>query len=201
MTKTSVSNHDHHHHEQETRSKVLFGFWCFILSDFILFAALFASYAVLKDHTYGAAGIQQIATLPYVLVMTLVILGCSLTAGIMLHAAKRGSKGGAMFWLLVTFILGLVFAWMDYSQLAHLYATGNTWQKSAFLSIFFTLIGVNLFHFAVALLWMFIVFFQTAAKGVSFFMETRLKCLTLFINFLNIVWVFVFIIVYMMGAI
>ena len=196
-----MTAHSHDHHEMETRSKVLFGFWTFILSDFILFAALFASYVVLKDNTYGAAGIQQVATLPYALVMSLVLLGCSLVSGFTLQAFKSSSKGGALFWMLVTFVLGLVFFGMDYNQLHHLYITGNSWHKSAFLSIFFTLIGMHMAHFFVALLWMLILFVQVMVKGTSFFMETRVKTLTLFINFLNMLWAFIFVIVYLMGAI
>lgn len=201
MTHTATHSQDHHaHHEHETSSKVLYGFWLFILSDFVLFATLFACYAVLSPNTYGGIGIQQVATLPYVLVASLLLLTCSFTYGLSAVSAQNLKKGLTQFWLLITLLFGLGFVGMEYHEFANLFLQGYTWQNSAFLSAFFALVGIHWLHTLVALIWIVILMIQLASHSISSTMRTKLACLGLFIHFLNIIWIFIFTVVYLMGA-
>ncbi len=197
MTADALDHHDHHH---ETNVKVVMGFWVFILSDFVLFAVLFASYAVLHNNTYGGIGIQQIVTLPYVLVESLLILSCSFTYGLSAICSQGNRKALVWFWLCITFLLGLAFVCMEYHQLAYLVEHGHSWQQSAFLSIFFRLVGIHGMHVVIALVWTVILLIQFLYKPLNE-MRTRLSCLGLFWHFLNIIWVFIFTVVYLMGVI
>lgn len=196
-----MSAHDLHHDHHDTGAKAIYGFWVFLLSDLIMFAALFASYAVLHNNTFGAAGISQVASLPYVLVVTLVLMVASLVMGFGSACSHANSKGGTLFFVLVTLVLTVVFFGMQYHQLAALYQTGNSWTRSAFLSCFYTLIGMHLFHIMCAILWAVILLIQVSMKGLTSVMKTRVRCFTLFMHFLNILWLFIFVIVYLVGAI
>lgn len=193
---SNVHTHDHH----DSGAKSIFGIWIYILSDAIMFAALFSAYAVLHDQTYGAAGIQQVATLPFILVATYVLLFSSLTVGFANVAMKKGCAKAAWFWLLVTALCSLAFVLMQETSFANLIYSGNTWQKSAFLSAFFTLVGCHWIHVIIGIVWAVILMIQMAYQGTSASMQTRFKCLGMFVHYMNVVWVFIFAIVYLMGA-
>jgi cytochrome o ubiquinol oxidase subunit 3 len=195
-----MTTHAHDHHV-EAGDRAIFGFWTFLLSDFIMFAALFASYVVLQHNTYGGIGIKDIVGLPYVLITGFALLVSSFTYGLSSVAFDRTRKAQALFWLLITFLFGLAFVLFEGHLFSVLIDTGNTWHKSAFLSIYFTLLGIHWFHVIVALLWAVVVFFQLSAKGLTSVMRTRLTCLGMFFHFLNIIWIFIFAIVYLMGAV
>lgn len=197
---TTHALHEHAHHD-DVPSKVIFGFWIYIMTDGILFAALFATYAVLHNNIWNGPGIQQIATLPYVLVQTLVLLTSVFTYGLASVALRGGHKNRILFWLTITFLLGLVFLGFEWQQFANLIAHGNSWQTSAFLSIFFSLVGLHGMHIVAGMLWIIILMIQLRMKNITATMQTRLACLGLFWNFLNIMWLFIFTIVYLMGAI
>lgn len=195
-----MTTHAHDHHV-EAADRAIFGFWTFLLSDFIMFAAMFACYVVLQHNTYGSIGIKDIVGLSYVLITGFALLVTSFTYGLSSVAFDRSQKGQTLFWLLVTFAFGLVFILMEWHQFAVLIDSGNTWHKSAFLSIYFTLLGIHWFHVIAALLWAVVVFLQLSAKGLTTVMRTRLTCLGMFFHFLNIIWIFIFAIVYLMGAV
>lgn len=201
MTAQALNNHhgQHHDHSHDASSRVIFGFWLFLMTDFIVFACLFATYDVLHNNTFGGPGIKQIASLSYVLVQTLFLLTSSLTYGFA-HIAQRKGRGSVMFWLTVTFLLGLAFVGFEFHEFANLIATGNSWQRSAFLSAFFTLVGIHGIHIVVGMLWIVILMIQMTKQNLSPTMRTRLTCLGMFWNFLDIVWIFIFTIVYLMGA-
>lgn len=193
---------DHHHdHHVQTEEKVTFGFWVYVMTDFIMFATLFATYAVLHNNTYGGPGILKMAGLHHVLVLTLILSVSAFTCGLAMVAKAKESLSGAQFWLVVTFLLGIVFLGMQYHQLAFLVHNGITWQGSAFLSVYFTLIGIFGLHLAIALLWIVILLIQFVSQGLTNTMKTRLTCLSLFWYFLNLVWILIFTIVYLSGAI
>ncbi len=198
---TQAHHDEHHHHQLEARDKVVFGFWIFVLSDFVLFSVLFVSYVVLHKNTYGGAGIHQVATLPYVLLETFLLLTSNLAAGFAYWAVNKKASGQTVFWLIVTFGLALLFVLMGFNQFHNLIASGNSWQRSAFLSSFFGLVGIHWLHVIVGMLWIVILLIQFGMKGASFTMQTRVRCLGIFWNFLNLVWLFIFVIVYLMGAI
>lgn len=191
----------HHHHSHDSESKVVFGFWVFILSDFILFAAIFATYAVLHGNTYGSLGIKQIMHLPSVLVQTIFLLTSALTYGLGVVALNAGNKRAVLLWLGVTFLLGALFIKLELRQFAHLLHSGYSWQTSAFFSSYFTLLGMQAAHLAFGLLWMLIVMVQLAQQDITATMKTRIACLGLFWDFLNILWICIFTLVYLMGAI
>ncbi len=201
MTTPAFNTTIHHIQHHDASSKVIFGFWIYILTDCILFASLFATYIVLYNNTYGGPGIAQVTSLPYGLIQTLIIIFSTLTFGFGFAAIYRGNRNQVMFWLVITFLLGLAFLGMEQQQFAHLLHQGYSWQTSAFLTVFFSLIGIYGLHILVALLWIIILMIQLSSQNLTSMMKTRLTCLSLFWNFLNIVWVFIFTIVYLMGAI
>ena len=200
-TEVLNDHHEHHDHHQEIASKVTFGFWIYILTDCIMFASLFATYSVLHNNTYGSISIHDIVCLPYTLVQTLILLVSTLTNGFMFSNILKRRPGHTMFWLGVTFILGILFFAMGMHEFIDLIHKGYNWQGSAFLSSFFVLSATLYIHIIVGLLWMIILMIQLSMKNVTHTMKTRFTCFGLFWNYLNIIWVIIFTIVYLMGAI
>ncbi|MDF2529153.1 MAG: cytochrome o ubiquinol oxidase subunit [Gammaproteobacteria bacterium] len=198
---TNTLNNEHHHGHEDPGPKVTFGFWTYIMTDFIMFAGLFATYVVLRNSTYGGLSIKDITNLPFVLTQTLILLASTLSYGFCNVASRNGNKAQVNLWLVVTFLLGLCFAAMGYHQLAALVASGSNWQTSAFLSAYFTLIILHGIHVVIGLLWIAVLMVQLMSQGLSPTMKTRLTCLSLFWNFISIVWIFIFTIVYLMGAV
>lgn len=196
---TDLHSTEHHSHD-DVHTKVVFGFWTFVLSDCVLFAALFATYAVLHNNVWDNIGIAQVASLPFVLMQSLVLLTCSFTYGLSFTGFHNGNKGQVLFWLLITLLLGIVFISLEYHEFAILLQNGHSWQNSAFLSIFFTLVGTHGFHVIAALIWTLILLIQIGHQGLTSTMKTRMTCLGVFIHFLNLIWIFIFTIVYLMGA-
>ncbi len=194
-------SHEHDHHEEEIASKVTFGFWIYLMTSAILFAALFATYAVLHNNTYGSVNIQQITILPCVLMQTGVLLASVFTCGISAIAFHKKSLLATQFWLFLTFILALFFVLMQWHGFVHLFKAGYTWQGSAFLSSYFTLLGMHFFNVIAGLIWIVVLMIQLAMKAPVAMMKTRLTCLGLFFSFLNIIWVAIFTIIYLLGAI
>lgn len=200
-TEVLHNNHDHHHdHEAEANSKVVFGFWIYILSDCILFSCIFATYAVLHTTTFGGPNAKELFSMPYVLVETFILLTSSVTYGFAMLGAHNNKKGQVLFWLLITFLLGLSFMAMELHEFHHLIIEGNGPDRSAFLSSFFTLVGTHGLHVTCGLIWMILLMLQVSKHGITSITTRKLTCLSLFWHFLDIVWIFVFTIVYLMGA-
>jgi cytochrome o ubiquinol oxidase subunit 3 len=189
---------DPHH---DTYSKAVFGFWVYIMTDCILFSVLFATYAVLHNSTFGGATSKDIYDLNYALIETLLLLTSSFTAGIVMLKAYKKEKSQTLVWLFITFLLGLAFVVMEVHEFRQLYLEGHSWTKSAFLSSFFTLVGTHGFHVSMGLLWMVVLGFQLFFKGITNHTFRRLTCFSYFWHFLDIVWIFIFTIVYLMGVI
>lgn len=181
--------------------RTLFGFWAYIMTDCVLFASLFATYAVLHVSTFGGPGAKQLFDLHNVLIETLALLTSSFTIGLAMLMAHRGSKGWTQVWLAVTVALGLVFLLVEVTEFRHLYESGNSWRRSGFLSAFFTLVGTHGLHITVGLLWMVALWIKVASLGLSRATMRRLGMLSIFWHFLDVVWIFIFTIVYMMGAV
>lgn len=189
---------DHGHHDADTTD--VFGFWIYILTDCILFATLFAAYAVLHKATYGGPDLKQLVSVPYVLVETMFLLASSFTYGLAMLGFYKKKQAQVVFWLIVTFICGLAFISLEINEFVHLVAEHHTWQSSAALSAFFTLVGTHGLHVSIGLIWMALLIFQLFKYKLSPTMGKRLTYLGLFWHFLVIVWIFVFTIVYLMGA-
>ncbi len=195
----SVAQHHAGAHESAGSNK-LFGFWIYLMSDCILFAAIFATYAVLSHNYAGGPGGKELFHLPYVLVETMLLLTSSLTYGFAMLALHRGSKQQVLLWLLVTFLLGLGFFGMEINEFGQLIAEGHGPQRSGFLSAFFTLVGTHGAHIFFGLIWMAVMMLQLALGGLTAVTRTRLLCLSLFWHFLDVIWIGVFTIVFLMGV-
>lgn len=186
--------------DKETHNKTVLGFWIYLMTDLTMFAALFAAFAVLRGNTFGGPAARDIINLPYVLIETLILLLSSFTCGIGVQAANNENKKSALVFLYSTFILGLSFVGMEIFEFIHLFQEGNTFQRSAFLSSYFSLVGTHGIHISVGLLWMFILFIYILKKGFTEGLIRKLTLLGIFWHFLDIVWIFIFAIVYLIGA-
>lgn len=182
------------------QDKVSFGFWVYLMSDCVLFAGLFATYAVLYTSTYGNASIQTIVDLPFVVIETLILLTSSFTVGLALLAAERGKKMLTFIALLATLALGYAFLFMELSEFARLVAQGSGPSHSAFLSIFFTLLGTHGLHVFLGSIWMLVLMAHVLWKGLSEGTTRKLLLMSLFWHFLDIIWIFIFTFVYLFGA-
>lgn len=187
-------------HQAEHFSKTILGFWIYLMTDCVLFAILFATYAVLHTKTFGGPSSYDLFSLPFVLTETLVLLTSSFTSGLALLDGEKTRKGKIIFWFAVTFLLGVVFLALELTEFHHFIQEGNSWKRSAFLSAFFTLVGTHGLHITMALLWMIILLIPVAKEGLTPTSFRRLTCLKLFWHFLDVVWIFIFTFVYLMGA-
>ncbi len=194
---THAHGHDGHHDADE---KAVFGFWVYIMSDCILFATIFAVFAVLHNNTFGGPSAKDLFDMRFVLTETFILLTSSFTYGLAMLGAHKGSKAQVMGWLIITFILGAAFIGMELTEFSHMVHEGHSWQRSAFLSSFFTLVGTHGLHVATGLLWMLMLMVQVSIHGITSLTTRKLTCLSLFWHFLDIVWICVFTIVYLMGV-
>ena len=177
-----------------------YGFWLFLVSDIILFAGFFATYAVLSGATDGGPAGRDIFDLRNVAIQT----GCLLLSTFACGLASIASHARSMVWtqvmLLATGLLGFVFIAMEVREFADLIADGAGPQRSAFLSAFFALVGCHGIHVSAALLWCGTMMAQFWAKGFRDDIDRRMMCFSLFWHALDIVWIGVFTIVYLLGA-
>jgi cytochrome o ubiquinol oxidase subunit 3 len=185
--------------DNKTDNKYLFGFWVYLMTDLIVFAALFATYAVLRTATFGGPSQGALLGLPNALAETLILLTSSFTCGLAMLAVGANKKQQALAWFGATFILGATFLGLELTEFSALAAGGNGPQANAALSAFFTLVGTHGLHIAVGLLWMAISMIMVARRGLSPFVVSKLQRLALFWHFLDIVWIFIFTIVYLMS--
>lgn len=187
--------------ENDVDVKTLFGFWVYIMSDCILFASIFAVYAVLHTSTFGGPSSKELFSMPFVLTETILLLTSSFTYGLVtLYARREKSKALVLIWLGVTFVLGALFLLMEVREFSNLIREGNGPDRSAFLSAFFTLVGTHGLHVTLGLVWMGNLLVQVWYKGVTSVMMRKLSMLGLFWHFLDIIWIFIFTIVYLMGT-
>jgi cytochrome o ubiquinol oxidase subunit 3 len=204
MTQQVLASDVAHSHEQgheDAGSMRLFGFWIYLMTDCILFATLFATYAVLRDSVAGGPSGIDIFELPYVLTETMLLLLSSITYGYAMLAMNRDDVGAVLRWLGVTFLLGLGFIGMEINEFSHLVSDGYGPDRSAFLTAFFTLVGTHGAHVATGLVWMAVLMWQVKRGGLTTAHTTRLSCLSLFWHFLDVVWICVFTVVYLLGVI
>lgn len=190
-----------HNPDQNGVSKVMLGFWVYLMTDLVLFASIFATFAVLRNNTFGGPGAAEIFSLPYVFLLTLILLTSSYTSGLGILAAHQRNKAKVLFWFGVTFVLGTAFLVLELNEFAKLVHEGNGWTRSGFLSAFFTLVGTHGLHITAGLIWMAFLMLQTLKRGLSEVNIKRLTLLSMFWHFLDIVWIFIFTIVYLLGFI
>ena len=178
-----------------------FGFWIYLMSDLIIFAVLFATFAVVSTHTAGGPSAKQLFEVPYLFFETMFLLVSSVTYGLAIVVMQSGKRNAVFGWLLVTFVLGLGFIVMELNEFATLIGEGHGPDKSAFLSGFFTLVATHGTHVSLGLLWMVTLMVQVLTKGLTPGVTSRLARLSLFWHFLDIVWVGVFTFVYLVGLV
>jgi len=182
------------------RERKTLGFWIYLMTDCLLFAALFATFAVLRAETFGGPSGAELFNLPFVLVETIILLTSSFTIGLAVLGAARGYKKQAIVWLVLTFLLGATFLAMELWEFNQLIGDGHGWQQSAFLSSYFVLVGTHGLHIAVGLLWLIVVTVRLWKRGFKKTDLHRLSLLGLFWHFLDVVWIFIFSFVYLIGG-
>ena len=211
-----VLHHDNHdHHEHDDTDMTVFGFWTYLMSDLILFGSLFIAFAVLSSHIPpGTPSAKDLFgdSLGFVLTETFALLISSVTFGFAVLASYKKNVNQVIAWLFVTFLFGASFIGMEIYEFNHLafhyeyvnslgetiHGAGPT--TSAFLSAYFTLVGTHGIHVTSGLVWMIILMIQIKKNGLTLPNTRRLACLSLFWHFLDIVWICVFSVVYLMGV-
>jgi cytochrome o ubiquinol oxidase subunit 3 len=182
------------------RIVVGFGFWVFLLSDIVMFAALFAAYTVLVNATAGGQAGTQLFNQTSVAIETACLLASSYTCGLMSLAIGSRNRSGTYLGAAFTFALGAAFLALELREFAGMIAAGATPQASAFLSAFFTLVGCHGLHVSVGLTWLIVLMVQLRIEGFRPRVERRLLCFALFWHALDIIWVGLFTVVYLMGV-
>lgn len=185
------------HHEAAANDRVMFGFWVYLMTDLLMFAILFAVYAVLHGNTVGGPTGRELFSLPIALINTLLLLTSSFTVGLGMIAARTGNKRQVLLWFGATFLLGLAFLGVELYEFAELIHEGQTLTVNAFLSSFFVLVGTHGLHIISGLLWMAVTLFYVVRRGLNTHMVRKLGLLSLFWHFLDIVWIFIFTVVYL----
>jgi len=182
------------------RIVVAYGFWIFLLSDIVMFAALFAAYAVLVHATAGGPAGAQLFNQTSVALETACLLVSSYTCGLMSLAITSQRRAATYLFAAITFVLGAAFLYLEVREFADMIARGAVPQRSAFLSAFFTLVGCHGLHVTAGLIWLAVMMVQVAIKGFRATVQRRLQCFSLFWHALDIIWVGLFTIVYLMGV-
>lgn len=187
---------EHELAESETKD---FGFWVYLMTDLVIFAVLFATYVVLRDSTFGGPSGRELFHLPSIIAETLILLTSSFTCALAMLAVHKGEKKPAIFWFSLTFALGLAFLVIELLEFSSFIAQGAGWQRSAFLSSFFTLVGTHGFHITVGLIWMAVAMVRIVVRPLRPSSVSRIFRMALFWHFLDFVWIFIFTVVYGMG--
>jgi cytochrome o ubiquinol oxidase subunit III len=182
------------------RIVVGYGFWIFLLSDIILFSALFATYAVLHGQTAGGPSGHELFELRNAGIETVVLLLSSYTCGLAVLSMERRRLSAFYLCCALTFVLGATFLGLEIREFVGLLERGAGPSRSAFLSAFFSLVGLHGTHVSVVLLWLIFLAAQTARRGALDFVRRRLLCFSLFWHALDIIWVALLTLVYLMGA-
>ncbi|HRD55805.1 MAG TPA: cytochrome o ubiquinol oxidase subunit III [Parachlamydiaceae bacterium] len=189
---------DELHHETFTNR--VFGFWLYLMTDCLLFTTLFCTFAVLRTEIFNGPSGKEIFNLNLVFAETMILLSSSVTAGFSLINASKSKKERTLFWLFLSFLLGIAFLGIELYEFRKLILEGNGFQKSAFLSSYFALVGTHGLHIFFGLLWAFVLMGQLIFFGIQIETFRRLTLFNLFWHFLDLVWIFIFTFVYLMGS-
>ncbi|MFK4794728.1 cytochrome o ubiquinol oxidase subunit III [Sphingobium sp. ZW T5_29] len=180
-------------------SSTMLGFWMYLMSDCLIFACLFATYAVLGGNYAAGPGPQDLFDLPLVALNTAMLLFSSITYGFAMLAMEKNRVAATQGWLAITGLFGLAFLSIEMYEFAHLIHEGATPMRSGFLSAFFALVGTHGLHVTFGIIWLVTLMTQVAKKGLIPANQRRLMCLSMFWHFLDVVWIGVFTFVYLMG--
>jgi cytochrome o ubiquinol oxidase subunit III len=185
-----------HHPEGSSTS---LGFWIYLMSDCLIFACLFATYAVLSGSYASGPGPRDLFDLNLVALNTAMLLFSSITYGFAMLSMEKNKVGATQGWLAITGLFGLAFLGIELYEFAHLIHEGATPQRSGFLSAFFALVGTHGLHVTFGIIWLVTLMVQVAKKGLIPANQRRLMCLSMFWHFLDVIWIGVFTFVYLMG--
>ncbi|MCJ8138393.1 cytochrome o ubiquinol oxidase subunit III [Falsirhodobacter halotolerans] len=178
-------------------SSTMLGFWIYLMSDCLIFAVLFATYAVLGGAYAAGPGPKELFELDLIAINTAMLLLSSITYGFAMLAMVKHNSRQVIGWLLVTAAFGAVFLGIEIYEFHHLIHIGAGPQRSAFLSAFFLLVGTHGLHVTFGMIWLFTLVFQVRKFGLTTAMQRRLSCLSLFWHFLDVIWIGVFTFVYL----
>jgi cytochrome o ubiquinol oxidase subunit III len=187
-------------HEHEPGGNTLLGFWIYIMSDCLIFAVLFATFAVLGGEYADGPTPRKLFDLRLVAVNTSMLLLSSITYGFAMLSTARERVAPTQVWLAITAVFGLAFLGIELTEFSHMIAEGATPRRSAFLSCFFTLVGTHGLHVTFGLVWLATLMVQIAQRGLGAANVRRLTCLSMFWHFLDVVWIGVFTFVYLFGV-
>ncbi|MEK8131650.1 cytochrome o ubiquinol oxidase subunit III [Paenibacillus filicis] len=192
--------HGQHHDHPDLEGMRTFGFWIYLMTDVMIFGTFFATYIILKNNTNGGPGPAELFELGGIIASTFILLTSSYTCGLALLAMQKGKRQALIGWLGVTALLGAVFLGLEANEFTHLVREGATISASAFLSAFYTLVGTHGLHVLIGLVWMVALMIQIARKGITPVTRRKVNVISLFWHFLDVVWIFVFTVVYLMGV-
>ncbi|MGC5795802.1 cytochrome o ubiquinol oxidase subunit III [Sphingomonas sp. NFX23] len=195
-----VSFYDIEEHEHPDGASTMLGFWMYLMSDCLIFAVLFAAYAVLGNSYAGGPSPKEIFELPLVAVNTAMLLFSSITYGFAMLSMEEGRQRVMQMWLVFTGLFGLAFLSIEMYEFANLIHEGAGPTRSAFLSSFFTLVGTHGLHVTMGLIWLVTLMVQVQKHGLIAANKRRLMCLSMFWHFLDVIWIGVFTFVYLMGT-
>lgn len=188
---------DHGGHPNNTTG---LGFWIYLMTDCLIFAILFAMYAILGRNYAAGPSPADLFELDLILINTFMLLFSSITFGFAMLQSYKGNVKGTVNWLWVTALFGLAFLAIEIYEFYHLIHIGATPYRSAFLSSFFTLVATHGLHVTFGIVWLVTLVFQLKKHGLNVSNQRRLMCLSMFWHFLDLIWICVFSFVYLMGV-
>jgi cytochrome o ubiquinol oxidase subunit 3 len=196
-----VHSQDHSHEgHQDLESLRMMGFWIFLITDCIIFGSLFATYMVLNGNTAGGPTASELFEMPGVIAETFILLTSSFTSGLAVLSMNQGNRKGLIGWLAVTALLGVSFISLELTEFVKLVHEGAAISTSAYWSAFYTLVGTHGLHVSIGLVWMISIMIQLRQHGITSVTRRKVNVISLYWHFLDVVWIFVFTIVYMMGV-
>ncbi|MGC4378489.1 cytochrome o ubiquinol oxidase subunit III [Fictibacillus sp. Mic-4] len=196
MQQSITPQHEHEHHE----SMKVFGFWIFLMTDCILFACLFATFAVLRTHTDLPFTGNELFEIPGFTAETFILLTSSFTSGLAILAMNKGKVKPLIGWLAVTVLLGAAFIGLEINEFMKMVSEGATISTNAFLSSFYTLVSTHGLHVSVGIVWMIAIMIQLKQHGIQSVTKRKVQVMSLYWHFLDVVWIFLFTVVYLMGV-
>jgi cytochrome o ubiquinol oxidase subunit 3 len=195
-----VQFYDLDEHPHPEGHSTMLGFWIYLMSDCLIFAILFACYAVLGGSYAAGPAPKDLFDLKLIALNTAMLLFSSITYGFAVLQMQQGKVKGVQIWLAVTALFGLAFLGIELYEFHHLIEIGAGPQRSAFLSSFFTLVGTHGLHVTFGIIWLVTLMFQLSKHGLIAANKRRVMCLSMFWHFLDVVWIGVFTFVYLMGV-
>ena len=179
---------------------LIFGFWVYLLSDAVIFALLFATYASMSRNYAGGPTGGELFDLNTVFCETMVLLISTLTCGFAMLSVSKNLKRWVLSWLVATFSLGLGFILLEHNEFIRLIAQGAGPDRSGFLSAFFALVGTHGLHVSIGLIWLLVMITQVIQKDLTAPVYSRLLRFSLFWHFLDLIWVGIFSVIYLLGV-